>query len=253
MVTKSIVRTTFLSAAECNAQLEIPIPYLVQLLIEAATEHANALSVGFARLSQDNISWVLMRLTLSLERLPRVHETIEIDTWVESFNRRFSQRNFEIRVITTDGRRQVLGHAFTVWTTIHSQSRQAATLDGLEELDAVITHRDVEQPRAPRVRPSDFAAKPEPDATYRVAVSDIDTNRHLTSARYLQLMLDLWDLDFYDHNTITLFEIAFSSEARYADRLTLRRLDLSPTTATCQLSRGSDSLSIATLSWRPRP
>ena len=245
----SISRSFIITAADCNAQLELSIPPLVKHIIDVATAHADILDVGHARLSRRGISWVLMRLSMQLRRMPCAGETFTLTTWVESFNRRFSERDFEITVAGGEA----IGHVKTIWSTINSATRQAASLDGLEALaEVIVHHEDVLWSKGPRVRPADFAEGLEGEA-YRVAVSDIDSNRHLTSQRYFELMLNMWPLDFYDKHVITRFEIAFSNEARYGQTVMPVRLDLpGGRDAAVALRRGDDILSLATLSFIPR-
>ncbi len=243
-------RSFLLTAADCNAQMELPLPALAQSIVEVATDHANLLGVGHTRLLRDGNAWVLLRLTLEMERMPREGEEYVVTTWVEDFNRRFSERCFEITVrpaplnspprggatksaeasVGESGTKEApplgggmggacIGHVRTIWTVIDSATRQSASLDGLENLLEVVNPHKLAWQRAPRVRPADFAdAEPW---HYTVRVSDIDSNRHLTAMRYLQLMLDSWSLDFYDTHRITRFEIAYSTEARYGDTLAI--------------------------------
>ncbi len=231
-----------LTAADCNAQFELPLPALVQMLVEAATDHANRIGVGYDRLAADGHAWVLMRLTLGIGRMPRVGETFEIATWVDSFTRRFSTRDFALSV---DG--EQICRARSVWGVINSKDRTPATLEGLEVLESLARPVPESPTACRRVRPADFA---EPTATtaYRVVVSDIDTNRHLTSARYISLMLDMWTLDDFDRRRITQFEVSFGREARYGDDLTVERRDFDADTSVCRLVMASDKSPLATAS-----
>lgn len=103
-----------LTAAQCNAQRELAPAQLVQQLIEAATCHADSLDFGFRRLQSLGILWVLSRISFKMDRYPQVFETYSITTWVESFNRHFSERNYMIS--GADG--QPIGYAHTVWMAI---------------------------------------------------------------------------------------------------------------------------------------
>ena len=62
--------TRELTAAGCNAQMELPLQSLVREIIDAATEHANSLGFGYARLIEDGNAWVLSRLSIEMSRFP---------------------------------------------------------------------------------------------------------------------------------------------------------------------------------------
>lgn len=247
-----LIRRYNLTAADCNAQMELPLSALVQNIIEVATDHANVLGVGYDRLVKDGNAWVLIRLSLEMERMPRVGADYVISTWVEDFNRHFSRRDFEISVVSADGD-EVIGHVVSMWTVINSSTRKAESLDGLGNLDKVKNPHGYVPAKAPRVKPRDFMTGEITSYDYRVAVSDTDSNRHLTSMRYIQLMVNLWKLGHYDNNLIKRFEIAFNNEARYDDTVTLSRLDLdSDGNAACLISRGEEPLAMSTISFKKR-
>lgn len=247
-----LTRQYKLTAADCNAQMELPLSALVQNIIEVATDHANLLGVGYDRLVEDGNAWVLIKLSLEMERMPRVGDDYVITTWVEDFNRHFSRRDFEISVAAGDGN-EVIGHVVSMWTVINSATRKAVSLDGVGNLDKVKNPHGYVAAKAPRVKPRDIMEASTKRYDYRVAVSDTDSNRHLTSMRYIQLMVNLWKLHHYDNNLISNFEIAFNNEARYDDTVTLSRLDLdNDGNAACLMSRGEAPLAMSTISFKKR-
>jgi hypothetical protein len=101
----------FLSAAECNAQSEISLPLLAQRLIEVSTAHANALNIGYDRLTPDGNAWVLSRMNIKIDRMPAINRNYRMITWLESLNRHFSERNVEIQ--DADG--STIGYARLIW------------------------------------------------------------------------------------------------------------------------------------------
>ena len=73
------------------------------------------------------------------------------------------------------------------------------------------------------------AAERSPDAeamNYTVKYSDLDINGHLNSIKYMEAMLDLFDIETYRTRSIARFEIAFLAEGRYGMRLDLYRRSL---------------------------
>ncbi|MCC8071379.1 MAG: hypothetical protein LIO90_06225 [Bacteroidales bacterium] len=240
-------RTFLLTAADCNSQFELPLATLGQNIVETATDHANILGVDYRRLKEDGNAWVLLRMTIALQRMPRVNESYEIKTWVAGFNSRFSQRDFTISVGD-----EVIGQVTTTWTVINSVTRQAASLDGLGNLESVVRPEKADVGRSQRLKPADFERPDIQSVGYRVATTDIDTNRHLTAMRYTQLMVDRWPLDHYDHYRVGRFEIAYSAEARYDDYLMVARVDLTDDTAGVRISRGTETLAQASFQWCKR-
>ena len=205
--------TKTLTAAECKAQMELPLQSLVREIIDAATAHANALSIGYSNLIAQGKAWVLSRLAIEMNRMPAVGTTYTMTTWVESFNRHFSQRDFAI----TDSAGATLGHARTVWIAIDIATRRPADMSSLANLAAAV-NTALSCPMEPlkRLRPE---AAYDSSAPYTVQVSDIDSNRHLTTAHYVELAVNCLPLEAYDKAFPARFETAFMKECLFGECL----------------------------------
>lgn len=214
--------TRLLTAAGCNAQMQLPLQSLVRDIIDAATAHANALGIGYDHLIQDGNAWVLSRLSLQMLRFPRVGETYALTTWIETYNRHFSERNFQITASTGE----TLGYARTVWVAINIASRRPAPLADIAGLSTAVSDRPCPVPRQGKLRlPDQFPTS----TAYTVSVSDIDSNRHLTTARYVELIVNTLTLDTYDRYNISEFEISFIHECRFGETLTVSSIYASNT------------------------
>ncbi|MDE6555429.1 MAG: hypothetical protein K2K55_00520 [Duncaniella sp.] len=219
-------RTTefFLTASEVNAQLRMPLSSLVAAIIESATGHANVIGVGYNDMMKTNSSWVLSRLAIDIAEMPRLNGTYELTTWITGINRLFSDRCFAI-VDKADGRTVVAAHS--VWMAIDMDTRRPADLTALNRMTDRISDRPAPCDAPGVIRPFSCA---EADCSYdyTVGVSDIDVNRHLTTRRYIDLIVDLQDLGFYDGHRLTRFEIAFKKETRYDEKVVVARRTTSP-------------------------
>lgn len=204
-----------LTAADCNGQREMSPANLVTLIIETATEHANIIGVGFDTMISHGISWVLSRLSVELEAIPSINGRYRLITWVESLNRLYSERNFEL-IDSDSGKR--LGYARTVWMAINMETRRPGDLSILKALERYIIDRPCPIDRQEKLTPFN---NPEKESAYRFVTSDIDINRHVTTRRYIELIVDCWDLSFWDTNRIKRFDIAFRHEARYGEIATV--------------------------------
>lgn len=205
---KEYNKTFYLSAGECNPQGEMPLSLLVSHIIEIATLHANSWGVGFEYLIKSNQTWVLSRVTTQMKRYPRAGENYELITWIEDYNSHYSQRNIEIR---TDGG-EVLGFARTIWMVIDLSERTLVDISQLSYISSNISAREC--PIEPQSR-----LRPVADATriveHTFGYVDCDFNRHVNTVRYLELMMNQFELSHYDNNMIKRMEIAFVKEAHY--------------------------------------
>ena len=53
--------------------------------------------------------------------------------------------------------------------------------------------------------------------------NDVDINGHINSVKYIEHVLDLWDLDWYRTHRIHRFDIAYVAECHQGDRLSFYR------------------------------
>ncbi|MBP5560436.1 MAG: acyl-[acyl-carrier-protein] thioesterase [Muribaculaceae bacterium] len=203
-----------LTADQCDPQQEMPMSLLVSKLIDIATMHANSWGVGYARLVRDNQGWVLTRLTVEMERMPRVNEHYSIATWVEEYNRHFSQRHMEI----ADEQGNVIGHARTVWFVIDFATRASVDITKLDYIsDNALPEKPC--PIAPQGRM--LPVTPVREGSHMFTYTDCDINSHVNTVRYVELLLNQFDLDFHQHYFVHRLEMAFVKECRYHETATI--------------------------------
>lgn len=207
----------FLTAGECNAQQQMPITLIAQRVIEVATEHANILGVGYADMIKFNSGWVLSRLSIEMTRYPKVNEEYSFITWIEGFNRLYSERNMEIQ----DGNGETIGYARSIWVAIDMDTRRPSDLSGISWLAETINDRP-----CPIAKQSRLMPVKEDDSTmsaqHQFRVCDIDFNRHVNSVRYMEALLNQWNLEHFDNNEIQRFEIQYLHETHYGDNAIIR-------------------------------
>ena len=191
-----------LSAALCDATGHLSMASLETRLIVAATRHADLLGVGYRELAAKGLAWVLSRMSIEMTAMPGILDVFSITTWVESFNRHLSYRNFAIH--GADG--SPIGFARSLWACIDINLRRTSELGSVPGCETAL-----ECPIAPIQRVS----APGPDAEVLPAgftYSDLDFNRHVNSARYLERIADALGLDWHDSHRITRLDIAYLHE-----------------------------------------
>lgn len=185
-------------------------------LLNCAGQHASKRGFGIAHLNEEDHTWVLSRMAIEFEELPMQYETFEIDTWVESVYRLFTDRNFALR--NQQGR--TIGYMRTTWAMIGMQSRKPIDLTSLSD-GAVVSYSCPEQPcpieKTGRVK----VTASEPLATFTAHYSDIDINGHVNSVRYIEHVMDLFQLDYLRQHPLHRFEIAYVNESYCNDQLAI--------------------------------
>lgn len=211
----------FLTAGEADARGEMPVSLAAERMIEAATMHANELGIGYAALTPRGVAWVLSRLVIEMPRVPRINEKYVVTTWIESWNRLFSERCFMFS--DEDGR--VYGYGRSTWATIDIHTRKVSELTDISRDD--LTVPSMVCPIAPFGKHRPVTPSATEEVTFRY--SDLDFNRHVNSVRYIEHILDLWSPRHYDIFRPQRFEIAYSHECKAGDKVSFLVDDSDPT------------------------
>lgn len=204
---KEYKQSFYLSAGECNPQAEMPVTLLMNRIIEVATNHANTWGVGYARLIEDNQGWVLSRVTIEMKRYPHVDEWYSLTTWVEDYNRHFSQRNMEI----ADQQGNAIGYVRTIWVVINLSTRESVDISKLSYISENVSQHPCPIEPQSRLRPFE----PTRTETYRFRYSDIDFNGHVNTVRYIEHLVNQFPMHHHASNMVKRLELAFVKEAYY--------------------------------------
>ena len=182
-------------------------------LLNCAGFHASERGFGIAEINENHYTWVLSRLAIELEDMPRQYEDFSINTWIENVYRLFTDRNFELR----DKNGKTIGYARSVWAMISMETRKPADLISLHgnNLGQYVSDRECPIDKPGRIKVSVDA----PVEEYQTRYSDIDINGHVNSIKYIEHILDLFPMDTFKEKQVKRFEMAYVAESYYGDVL----------------------------------
>ncbi|MDE7154484.1 MAG: hypothetical protein K2O00_08625 [Muribaculaceae bacterium] len=209
-VNKLYSRQIFVKASHCGPQQDLPLKSLVEEIIDIATEHANELGIGYDYMIEHGAAWVLGRLSMRINRFPACNKTFTLRTWIVNCNPYTSER--AVSVIGEDG--EEIGFAITCWVAIDINKRRAMRLDRLFPEGLPIHDNSI------MIELSERMAKitePTESREHLFQYSDMDCNRHVTTTRYIEQIVNLHDLEFYDTHRVSRFDISFHAETHGGD------------------------------------
>lgn len=199
----------------CDFSHRLFMGHLGNHLLNAADFHSTDRDFGMTYLNPIHKTWVLSRLAVEMDEMPMQYTKFNVETWVESAMKYFTNRNF--RVVGEDGK--VYGYGRSVWAMIDTETRQPQDIleihDG-EIVNWIETEKECPIEKSSRVKMSDKAVLVREIDTY---YNDVDVNGHVNSIKYIEHILDLFSIDFYRENKIKRFEIAYVAESYGGDRL----------------------------------
>ena len=186
-------------------------------LLNCAGIHAAERGFGIAELNENHYTWVLSRLAVEMEEMPRAYEKFSIRTWVENVYRLFTDRNFEI--VNAAGK--PIGYARSIWAMISMETRKPADLLALHGggITDYICNKECPIEKAGRVKVNEA----EPVARYTAKYGDIDLNGHVNSVKYIEHALNLFPLEMFREKNLRRFEVAYVAESYYGDTVCFYR------------------------------
>ena len=203
----------------CDFSGQLFMGHLGNHMLNAADFHSTDRGFGMRYLMENHRAWVLSRLAIEMEEMPVQYTKFYVDTWVESAMRYFTNRNFAV----TGENGKIYGYGRSIWAMIDTETRQPT--DILSVNDGAINQWIEKEKSCPidkggRVKMSDSAGFVRAIDTY---YNDVDINGHINSVKYIEHILDLWDMDWYKNHRVKRFEIAYVAEAHAGDRLNFYR------------------------------
>ena len=203
----------------CDFSGRLFMGHLGNHMLNAADFHSTDRGFGMKYLMTIKRSWVLSRLAIEMNEMPEQYTKFNVETWVENAMRFFTQRNFAV----SDNDGKVYGYGRSVWAMIDTDTRQPCDILAIKD-GAINEWIESEKPcpidKGGRVKMSDHAEFVHAIDTY---YNDVDINGHINSVKYIEHVLDLWSLDWYNTHRIHRFEIAYVAESHAGDKLSFYR------------------------------
>ncbi|WP_455062942.1 acyl-[acyl-carrier-protein] thioesterase [Prevotella fusca] len=199
----------------CDFSNHLFMGHLGNHMLNAADFHSNERGYGMNYLNEVNRTWVLSRLAIEMVDMPKAYDRFSVETWIDSAMKFFTGRNFKI--VGESG--HVYGYGKSVWAMIDLDTRQPvdilAVRDGLIN-EYVETEYTCPIEKSSRVK---MSAEADPIRSIDTYYNDVDVNGHINSVKYIEHVLDLWDLAWYKRHTIKRSEIAYVAESHQGDCL----------------------------------
>lgn len=204
----------------CDFSSRLFMGHLGNHMLNAADFHSNDRGFGMHYLNTIRKTWVLSRLAIEMEEMPESYSKFTVETWVESVMRYFTNRNFKVEDVVTH---KVYGYGRSVWAMIDIDTRQPTDLLAVHD-GSILSYVEKEKPcpisKSTRVKMTDQA---ECVRTINTYYHDVDINGHINSVKYIEHVLDLWDVEWYQTHRIHRFEIAYVAESHQGDKLSFYR------------------------------
>lgn len=203
---------------EADPELRLLPVHLFLYLQEVAIHASAAVGRDPVALAPHGWGWFLLRLHMTIVRYPRWRQRLRAQTWAFGMAGPFAIREFRL----LDEAGELVTAATSRWVVIDMKRRRAVRVPAWIR-DAYTTHerRQIDDPfdDLPAPEHADFAVP------FALRWSDIDANRHASSATYVEACLDAVPAELHAGAALSSFEIAFKKEAEAGAVLDSRGLE----------------------------
>lgn len=215
---------------------------IIRLMQEAAMQNVLRLKLSVWDLEPQGIAWVLMRLHLTIHRLPQLGERIRIQTYPAGFEKFFTHR--DSKIFDADG--YLVAYSSSTWLLMDTHARRMARIP-----DLILAYQAQMPPESACLpRATDKLPKFEQAClrkTFEVNWHDLDFNLHLNNTLYIQWMLETIEDEILQQGYLHLLDVIFRAEAVWRDIVHAETDVVDYNTRLHRLIRASDGKELAAM------
>ncbi|RLD23673.1 MAG: hypothetical protein DRI71_04790 [Bacteroidetes bacterium] len=185
---------------------------LLNFLQDAAHKHADGYGFGQLQLENDNLFWVLSRLSIEIKALPKVGDEINLSTWVKSIRGAISEREFTIIL----GENTII-NASSLWFCLSGESHKPTRLPSTYIDLMIINNVYSFQGGSVKVSESENIDQKSSGLETKAAYSDIDMVDHVNNATYIRWMMDELSQEFHLNKQLKQLDVNYLGECFLGD------------------------------------
>lgn len=175
---------------------------ILNIFQDVASIHGEKIGVGFEEMLAKNLYWVLSRIKFDILKMPKINQTVIVETWPHEKGRVDFDR--DIKITNEEGETLIIGTS--KWCVIDSISRTLQRTDGIVYDGEYCDEINYEGRFNKIVIPQEIAT---PKFMHTVRFSDLDHNHHMNNTNYANLVVNAINDKVYSH-----FEINYLNECK---------------------------------------
>ncbi len=182
---------------------------MLNYLQDAASGHSRGSGFSVHDLQKNGMTWVLSRYHVRFLRYPEVGEYLKVCTWRSGIEGYFALREFEV----IDENDNPLALATSSWVIVHLETKRPVRLETVIKNFPLLERRALND---------DFKSlpkleKPDVEEIFKVRIADLDLNRHVNHAVYVEWAVETVPREILDCSRLAEIEISYRAEAFSGD------------------------------------
>lgn len=201
-------------AFEVDANDRLKVNTILDYFQDAASNDAERLNFGYSNFVPIGLTWVLSWAKFEFIHFPKFSDEVKIKTWGKKQFKLYSMRDY----LLFNSKDEIICRGTSAWLLLDAKSSRPKILPQLFPEIKMLDSKDALSDLPQKITPS---SKTEIIYLTQFRYSDIDLNQHANNAKYIELMLDCFDLEFHKKNKLKSLTVSFNAESKYGDQIQL--------------------------------
>jgi acyl-ACP thioesterase len=203
-------------AFDVDANNRLKVSTIFDYFQDAASNDAERRNFGYEVFIPMGLFWVLSWMKIECIDFPKFSDEVKIQTWGKKHYKLYSIRDYLL--VNSDSK--IICKGTSAWLLLDSKTLRPKILPELFPDIKMFESKDALTDLPRKLIPS---RDNEIIYSSQIRYSDLDLNQHANNAKYIELMLDCYDVDFHKNHTLKTLTISFNSETKYGDNIQLRK------------------------------
>jgi acyl-ACP thioesterase len=202
------------TTADCDMNARLRAGGLVNFLVLAAINSADTLGFGYAGLRGQQLFWVLSRMTVEIYQPMKWYDKAIVETWPKDVNGLLYLRDFVVK----NQKEEIVAKCTSGWLAIDIHSKRPRKVD---EKHSYIFDR-MKDRHALEQLPEKLGAVAEGNSfELKSTWFDLDLNKHVTSTRYIDWLVDTLPVEFLRNHYPTRLSINYLKETMHGETINI--------------------------------
>lgn len=185
----------------------------IKFMQEIAGEHSKSVGYGLDYLLSINMAWIILNWKVQIISRPKCNDVISIKTWIRSFDKIYSFRDFEVY----DDNNNLIAIASSKWVLKNHASKTIVRISPkiVDDYDCVdkSVFNDVFDSKCPV--PENFSSTFE----YVVQRRDIDTNHHVNNLYYIDFAYEALPDEIFNDCSLNCVQVFYKKEIKWKEKI----------------------------------
>ena len=197
---------------ECTPGTTLNFSSLLNLMQDVAAGHTVDLNITIPELFKRNLTWMLSRYHISVDRYPSFMENIIFKTWIAKHEGMFSIRDYTMET----ERGEILARMTSSWVLYNIKNKKIVNVSETLPMNEHIVHERAINDNFTSLK---LPENPQYTLDLQIRKHDIDINKHVNNRITIEWALEAIPDEINRDYDLVDAEITFKGQAFYGDKI----------------------------------